>query len=147
MFERLDLSPYTNIGDMTGGNGAGAAFDNNFSTYAGGTSATYRWTGKNLGANTRSVAYVICNGVPGFGYRQTAGSVGLILLGKQGVPANSFDGTVLGSVELFTNVTTANPKTIESSDQTTKWQCIWVTLQMSPNAANYMAEVEVFQRV
>ena len=144
----------TNIGDMTANGGLEGAFDGITdqvgTSCAGKTTGTFAYVGKTLAAPTRiykSISY----GSNNTGYVGSINpSTTATLYGKAGVaPANSTDGTSLGSVSFTDTANEAsNPREIESSDKETQWDHVWVRISHT-GASNTMrvAEVEIFEAV
>lgn len=138
----------TNIGDMTGNGGLAACFDGTTnkpnSTSASKSAATLSYVGKNYSASPKKIAQAQTYGSNESGYVGTANpSVTIKLWGKNGsAPANASDGTELGTVTFTdTNNLTNDPRTITSSDTTTSYDYVWVSITGNGTNATLCAQV------
>jgi predicted RecA/RadA family phage recombinase len=140
----------TNIGDLTGGGGLAAIFDGTTSqndaasgqTVSGGGTTAY--AGKNYSLSPKRITQVVAypsNASSWFSAADGTLNVTLTLYGKNGgAPANSTDGTSLGSVGPFSE--DGASRTITSSDTTTLWDYVWVgMLSSGSTGTRYMAEL------
>lgn len=145
-----DASTGTPIGDLTGGGGLAAAFDANNSQTVANTanlgSATTGYVGLTL-AEPKAIASAVTYGASDYGYiAGVGGNITLTLYGKQGTaPASSTDGTVIGTVAQFADASSANPKTITSTDTTTEWDHVWLKVDTDGSAGTIcIAELEIY---
>lgn len=131
----IDRTTGTNIGDMTANAGLAAAFDgvtnqpdeNSAEKGGGVASSGSAYIGKTMAVPT-AIESVHVYGTSDHGYAQGADpSITITLFGKQGsAPANSGDGTVLGS-STFTDAPGDN-RVINSSDTATYWNHVWIRI-------------------
>lgn len=135
-----NIASVVHIGDMTASGGLAAAFDSNTAQtlatgagkfYVNGSPAKEAYIGQHYvgGAQTVQNASIFPSVDQGFIQLQGQNVITLTfnLRGKLGgVPANSGDGTLLGSVTLTADQTVA--VTIPSNDIATAWDSVWVEL-------------------
>jgi len=147
----IDRTTGTNIGDMTANGGLAAAFDGD--TTQGGTttanktsvsSAGSAYVGKTTAAPT-AVESVTVHGTDNQGYVASVNpSTTLTLFGKQGsAPANSGDGTSLGSTTFTDTANESTGRTINSSDTATYWDHVWVRLTHADGSARTVGIAEL----
>jgi len=141
----------TNIGDMTGDGGLVAAFDDdttqNVSLCATAASATSAWVGKTLAAASQ-IHRVVVHGSDDAGFVSGANpSVTLTMYGKEGtVPANSTDGTVIGTLAAFTDTADESAgRTITCTDRETEWDHVWVKIDHDGSTATMSVAELIFQ--
>lgn len=136
----------TLIGDMTAGGGLAAARDsatNQASGSCAGKAATQdAYLGGTL-ANAKSITFATIYGSNNQGYFQGSNpSMTFELYGKTGAaPANSADGTLLGTLTFTDTSNESGGRTISSTDQVTTWDHIWIRLTTAA-AANTMYVAE-----
>lgn len=139
----------TVIGDMTTNGGIASVFDgvtnqaNPSSAAKLGTTAAY--VGKNY-SPAKTIGQVITygtNDVNGGYLAGSTASVTLNLRAKHTSPANSADGTLLGTTT-FANTAATNSKTIPSSDLTTEWEYVWVEISCGSSVNMTLAELEFY---
>lgn len=146
----VDFTGQTNIGDMTGGAGIDTLFDDDttetLATSATKASATTAYAGRSLPS---AIAIGGCDvyGSDDQGFVDGATpAVTISLYAKNGVPANSTDGTLLGTLT-FTDATNAR-RTIQSKNTTTTFTHVWVKIDHNGSAATMAcAELDVFPPV
>jgi hypothetical protein len=127
----IDRTLGTNIGDAIGGGGLAAAFNGTTSeTAASGAqlnASTSFYVGK-TGNIPRYISKVTCYGSNNAGYVASADpTITLTLCGKNGsAPANSTDGTVLGSITFTDSANESTGRDIVSTVQDQKFDHWWV---------------------
>ena len=143
----------TEIGDM-GFGAAGAAFDGTTSQAAhDGVSRTNAgqvdgWIGKDWGAGvTKTVNGVKVWGSSNAGYWSAAPTVVLELYGSNSAPSNSTDGTLIKTLDTFTdtNVTDARDYTGDTFDTDTAYRYHWLRIDGSTTDFAYLAELEFYE--
>lgn len=139
-----------NLGDMTGGGGIDAAFDTTTAQAAAAcastASSTTAWVGRDL-TTPSTIAGATVHGSNNAGYVAGANpSVTITLYGKAGAaPANSTDGTVLGTITFTDTADESTGRVITSSDITTTWDNVWIKIDQSGSAAAmHVAELLLF---
>lgn len=144
----FDRTTGTNIGDMTAAGGLAAAFDGNnnqdSATGASSGSGLACYVGKTLGVS-RAVSKIVAYGSNNNGFDGVvSGSLKLNLRAKSGAaPANSADGTLLGTTGTFTDIENNTPKTITSSDTSTLYDHVWLEKENNGNNT-FVAELEIY---
>jgi hypothetical protein len=144
----IDRTLGTNIGDMTGSGGLAAGFDGNtdqaLASSATKSSATLAYIGKTLASSSRITRAVVF-GSNNQGYVNSINpAVQINVYGKTGAaPANSTDGTVIGTGIAFTDTAdeSENPRTTDVTIPG-PWDHVWVRITHN-GAANTMAVAEV----
>jgi hypothetical protein len=141
----LDRTAGTNFGNYTADGGLGACFDGTTIQNNGGAafgSATPPYVGKNWGSALYCYDTAIfypaadrgfCDGSPT--------SIDLNLRVKASAPANSADGTLLGTFHLTANQTT--PVTVTSNNTGTKFQYVWVEIVHNGSNPGWCAELQL----
>ena len=136
----------TNIGDMTTYGGLAAAFDGETSEInnnsAAKTSVTAAYVGKNYSGG-KAIAKAEVWPTSNVGYAGSASSITFNLRGKATAPANSADGTLLGTLTI--SETSSGPATITSS-VTTSFAYVWVEITVGSSDDLYFAEVQFYER-
>lgn len=143
----------TEIGDMGFGT-SGAAFDGN--TNQAGHSGVSRpnagqadaYIGKDWGAGvTKTVNGVKVWGGNNVGYWSGTPSVTLELYGSNSAPSNSTDGTLIKTLETFTdtNTTDARDYTGLTYDTSTAYRYHWLRIDGSSTDFAYLAELEFYE--
>ena len=142
----------TAFGDMTRLGGLAVAFNGSTAediyTCAASAvnTATVAYIGKDYGASPKKVGScrVFSPSAYGFDGTNSASTITLTLRGKNGSPPTSAtDGTSLGTTS-FADAATQLTKTIASSDTTTEFQYVWLQLQGSLAAGQYISELEFY---
>ena len=111
--------------------------------------ATTGYIGKNFSSSPKQILSVTTYGPSGGGY--IGGSdpgCTFTLWAKNGsAPANSTDGTSLGTVVFTDTATEGGGRTIASSDTSTFWDYVWVEFRRtdSASASMFVTEIEFFQ--
>ncbi len=150
------LAGSANIGNMTSGGGLAAAFDSVTSQASGscaesptgaGQQTANAYVGKNYtGASAQKIAYGTCypSSDDGFFIPNGGTTITINLRAKQTAPANSSDGTLLGTTGTIANTTQA--QTITSSDQNTAWNYVWFEIlnPTNPVPIELCAEAQFF---
>ena len=146
----IDRTTGTNIGDMTAGGGLAGAFDGS-TTQSGGaaqkssvSSSGSAYVGKTVAVPT-AIESVTVFGTSSNGYVATVNpTVVLTLYGKNGsAPANSSDGTTLGSISFTDTANESTGRSITSSDTATYWDHVWVKLTHSDGTARLTGIAEL----
>lgn len=153
----------TNIGNMTGRGGLAAAFDGvtvqartacaTFTFTSGGKTAT-GYVGRHFGGGAQQIGSVTVYPSSDLSFGSSGGTTAAVatngitinLRGKATLPANSADGTLLGTTGAIANTTTA--VSITSSDQATAWNYVWaeiiVTFTLAVQGVAACAELQFF---
>lgn len=132
----IDRTTGTNIGDMTVGGGLAGAFDgttNQAATSGAQLNSTQNaYVGKTTAVPT-AIESVRVFGSNNNGYVNTVDpTVTLTLFGKNGsAPANSADGTSIGSINFTDTSNESTGRDITSSDTATYWDHVWVRITIS----------------
>lgn len=152
----IDRTLGTNIGDLTANGGLAASFDGTASQNTGAASAkaaaTFGYIGKTLGT-AAPIYKVMVTGTSDVGYVAAINpTVTIDLYGKTGAaPANSTDGTLLGTIS-FTDTnnesafrTVLNGDGAPAGDTATNFDHVWVRISHN-GAANavYSAELQIY---
>ncbi len=147
------LAGSLNFGDMTLGGGLAAAFDGNVSKgMISCASASHifppfpAYIGKDYtapGAQVISSAVVYPSIDHGFSGISIATAWTINLRAKHTLPANSADGTLLGSIAV-PNAFSTLPVTIVSSDQTTAWEFVWIECTSTQSLVSEIAQVQFY---
>lgn len=126
----LNRTNGTAIGNMTAGGNLSAAFDGVNSKIntacASLVSATPGYVGKTIGGGTAyALHHLVFYGSSDVGLTASgAVNVTLRAYGKNGVPANATDGTLLANLSVL-NPGNATPVTVNSTDTATTYTNIW----------------------
>lgn len=144
-----DRTTGTNIGNLTSNGGLAAAFDGNLaqtnSTAAirpnAGPSGGY--VGKTM-TSSFPIHHIEWRSTTNIGLTNT-GNVTIYLYAKNGTPANSTDGTLLGTLAVGSSGANSTWYTVTSSDQSTSYSNVW-GFATSPNAGAdiYCAELAIY---
>lgn len=134
----------SNIGNMSSQGGLAAAFDGvtvqtrtNSSVFinaGGGAKTTTGYVGRHFGGGSQQIASVTVYPSSDLSFGSSGSSTALVatngitinLRAKASLPANSADGTLLGSTGAIAN--TALAISIASNDQVTSWAYVWVEI-------------------
>jgi hypothetical protein len=124
--EVTTLIPYTTgltiFGDMTLGNGINGIFSGGY----GYKEATVGYAGYVFASPANIAEMKVDSAALGFDASGSTTSITLELYAREsGTPANSTDGTLLGTLS-FTDVNAAQTKTIPSSNQSANFSCAWI---------------------
>jgi hypothetical protein len=144
----IDRTLGTNIGDLTAGGGLAAAFDGvtnqALAACATKVASTDAYIGKTLAA-PRAFGQAIVYGSNDAGFYNGTTSVTITVFGKQGAaPANSLDGTALGTTGSFTDTADESAgRTITSTNTSTLWDHLWVRISNASGTV-YVAELQLF---
>lgn len=145
----IDRTTGTNIGDVTENGGLAAVFDG-ITSQSGAdgarkSSATFAYFGKTTAVPT-ALESVIAFGSNNLGFVNNINpSTTLDLYGKQGsAPANSTDGTIIGTTTFTDTADESAGRSIACSDQATYWDHVWVRLSQAGAANNILvAELQM----
>lgn len=143
----IDRTTGTNIGDLTENGGLAAIFDGTTSQNSADcgrkSSATFAYFGKTTAVPT-AIESVVAYGSNNLGFINNINpSTTLDLYGKQGsAPANSTDGTLLGTTSFTDTADESAGRTVSSSDTATYWDHVWVRVSHA-GAANNIVVAEL----
>jgi hypothetical protein len=122
------------FGNMVYGNGLNGLFDGQatnsyYQSYDG-------YAGVVFSSPQKITEIQIDSQVNGFDASGLSTSITLSIYARiSGTPTSSTDGTLIGSLSTFTDIESANTKTISSTDTTTQFSCVWVRVQTGVWAA------------
>lgn len=119
----IDLTNLTKFGNMTAANRLGQIFDGNLTT-SGYNELTSGFAGVVLAQPTKIAKAVFTPQSNGFDASGATSAVTLQLYGKNGMPANATDGTLLGSLS-FTDVNSPASREITSTNQIAEFTHVW----------------------
>lgn len=144
----VDRTTGTNIGSMTSGGGLAAAFDGNSNiAYLTGPTAigtTPGYVGKTFVA-PKVMDKAICHASNDKGFIFLVDvSMTLNLRGKNGAPASSSDGTLLGTLT-FTDTSNESAGRTVLSTVSTPFTSIWVELIGSGAGGHDFTEIEFYE--
>lgn len=142
----------TNIGDMTGGGGLAAAFDDNASQgklvsarkLSGGEDS---YIGKDWGAGvTKWLSHIVMTAPTDAGFRNAGTeTITFTVYGNNSAPANSSDGTQIGSGTVTDAQSGPVTKDITGLDTTTAYRYHWVKITWSASTeASNCAECDMY---
>lgn len=141
------------FGNLTGRAGLAAAFDGNSNQAFGSTAGSAvsppvsSYVGKNF-SSSKAIAKATVSGSNDLGYGHTGTpSITLTLYGKNGLPSSSTDGTSLGTATFTETDNESAGRTITSSDTTTPYTYVWVTVSSSAGNDHFVAEVTFYQNM
>lgn len=147
----IDRTTGTNIGDMANSGGLAAAFDGTTSQAAAAcatlnsvNSASSAYVGKTTAVPT-AIESATVHGSNDAGYLSVDNpTITLTLFGKQGsAPANSGDGTSLGSINFTDTNDESAGRAITSSDTATYWDHVWVRVTHNGGSARNVRVAEL----
>lgn len=133
-----DRTQGTNIGNMTVSGGLAAAFDGNISqdsSQAAAASAAAGYVGKTFGSG-QFISAITARGCSNFGFSSasSAENVTIDIYGKQGsAPANSTDGTLIGSSGVFTDADNNTEVNVTSNNTGTAFDHGWARISSGAN--------------
>ncbi|MCX5569590.1 hypothetical protein [Kaistia nematophila] len=150
----IDRTTGTNRGSMTGAGGLAASFNGTTSeTYANASrfsaSSTTGWVGKTL-STSRVIGKVTTFGTNNSGYGggtsfTTGGTFTMYLYAKNGTAPSAYnDGTVLGSASITSITNESTGRDISSSDLTTVWDHVWVSLVGGSAGFGSVGELQLY---
>lgn len=148
----IDRTAGTNIGDMTGAGGLAAAFDGDTTENKDACArveASPGWVGKTLAAS-KIFGKAIIYGSDNAGFAGNSNpTITLTMYGKTGsAPANSTDGTVLGTTSFSDTADESAGREISSTNEAAAWAHIWVRVSDSVGTDNLnVAELELYELV
>lgn len=139
----------TNIGNMTGSAGLAAAFDGETAeanaNCASLASATDAFIGKTL-AGTKVFGQAIAYGSNAAGFSSLNIELTLRVYGKTGAaPANSADGTVVGTLVFTDTANESAGRVIESTDLVAAWDHLWLRITGGSASTLRVAELVLYE--
>lgn len=141
-----DRTQGTNIGNMTVSGGLAAAFDGNVSqdtSQAAAASAAAGYVGKTFGSG-QFISAILARGSTNFGFSSagTAENVTIDIYGKQGTaPANSTDGTLIGSSGVIVDADDNTEVNVASNNTGTAFDHGWARISSGANV--FCAELTI----
>jgi len=143
----VDRTLGTNIGNMTANGGLASAFDGNVAQGQAASAtivSTFGYVGKTHAAPKRC-SRVIVHGPNDVGFSGGNGSVTIALYGKTGsAPANSTDGTEIGTIAFTDASNESAGREIASPDKATPFGHWWVRVATAANIA--VSELVMYEK-
>jgi len=145
----IDRTAGTNIGDMTGNGGLANAFDGTTSQTgpnSAGLTGEPTYVGKTL-AGPKIFGRAIVYGSNNEGFILSANpSTTLNIRGKSGsAPANSADGTLLGTTTFTDTTNESAGRQIDLADNRTTYDHLWVEITTGSSSGKRVAELVLYE--
>jgi len=147
----MSLGALTSIGNLTGGGGLAASFDGTTNQAIANCSSlaatTFGYVGKTMAVPTAIVSATV-HGSNDQGYISGSNpSTTIDLYGKQGTaPANSTDGTVIGTLSFTDTADESAARTITSTSAVL-WDHVWVRVSTAGSVTLNVAELKLTSTV
>lgn len=147
----------TRIGNMTGGGGLIAAFDDGYQENNANCASLANnngYVGKTFPASppgasvsaSRVFGKAVVYGSNASGFGTGTGDVTLTIYGKNGsAPANATNGTVLGTSTFTGTSDESGGRVVTSNGDTTAYRHMWVTVSRVTATATYCAELDLWE--
>lgn len=140
----------TNIGSMPNAGGLASAFDGvtsqlDAASAQSAASQTSAYVGKTL-AGPKVFGKAIVYGPSDKGFSGTDPVVTLDIYGKTGaVPANSSDGTLLGTLTFTDTANESGGRIVTSTDMVSAWDHLWVRVSAAAATTFRVSELELHE--